>query len=60
MALATSRNLLLGGVATGWLVGLLGLAGIGPLRPGLLTIAGTVSIAVIVIESRRRDRRALV
>jgi hypothetical protein len=47
--------LLLMAVAIGWIDGGLGLAGIGPMRPGPLTIGGTLVIAAFMWWARSHD-----
>jgi hypothetical protein len=42
-------------VLVGWIDGLAGLLGLGPLRPGALTIAGTIIVAAVTYVYRPRD-----
>jgi hypothetical protein len=48
----------LGLVLTGWLDGIVGLAGASPIRPGLLTISGTVVLAVVTYYTYSEQRRS--
>lgn len=50
-------SVLIGLVAMGWLDGIVGILGVGPLRPGLMTITGTVVMAVATFVVLRRGRR---
>lgn len=58
----TSQNggpsVLIGLIAIGWLDGIVGLLGVGPLRPGLMTITGTAVMAITTFVVLRRSRQA--
>lgn len=51
-------SILIGLIAIGWLDGIVGILGVGPLRPGLMTITGTVVMAITTFVVLGRSRRA--